>query len=88
MKIRIYGGKSEKPAPGTLHSTDVVLDLLDGYVDKGMSGVDRGDQMIYLILFLLEENIAMTQKIWLCSYFMFVCKMRTDLFASKIALPR
>ncbi|KAL4721425.1 hypothetical protein ACJJTC_012335 [Scirpophaga incertulas] len=25
----------EEPAPGTLHSTEVVLDLLDGYLEKG-----------------------------------------------------
>lgn len=35
MKIRVYRGKNEKPPPGTLHSTEVVLDLLDGYLDKG-----------------------------------------------------
>lgn len=35
MKIRVYRGKSEKPPPGTLHSTEVVLDLMEGYLDKG-----------------------------------------------------
>lgn len=35
LKIRIYKGKSEKPPPGTLHRTEVVLDLMKGYLDKG-----------------------------------------------------
>lgn len=35
MKIRVYRGKSEKPPPGTLHSTEVVLDLMEGYLEKG-----------------------------------------------------
>jgi hypothetical protein len=31
MKIRVYRGRSERPPPGTLHSAQVVFDLLDGY---------------------------------------------------------
>ncbi|GBP76369.1 PiggyBac transposable element-derived protein 4 [Eumeta japonica] len=29
------GGKSERPPPGVLHSTEVILNLLEGYLDKG-----------------------------------------------------
>ncbi|XP_069363497.1 piggyBac transposable element-derived protein 4-like [Maniola hyperantus] len=35
MKIRVYKGKSERPPPGVLHSTEVILDLMEGYLEKG-----------------------------------------------------
>lgn len=35
LKFFVYKGKSEKPPTRTLRVTDVVLDLMEGYLDRG-----------------------------------------------------
>lgn len=35
MKIRVYKVKNEKSTRGVLHNTEVILDLIEGYLEKG-----------------------------------------------------